>query len=148
MNEIVHCGEWIVSTLEGDTGIGGLMAPGNEMISGAYMDLIPDDRPLPAIRFHVQMPHDVRGAANGAHRIMTRLDWLVAVVREGHGLAPILPIADRVDAVLQEANGETSTIRVLSCVRMEPFELLEPQTESGVRYRHVGGIYRMMVQSK
>lgn len=147
MQEDLHTAQWIVAKLEGDTGVGGLMEPGNEMISGAFYGVIPSDVDLPAVRFHVQNPHDVRGAARPAHRIMVLLDWLIAAVVRGRGLAALVPIADRLDEVLQESTGETSTIRVMSCVRLEPFSLPEEE-DTALGYRHAGGIYRTLVQKK
>lgn len=146
MNEDLHAGAWIVATLEGDTGPGGLFDPArSEKLSGVFRDAIPSDKDLPAIRFHLQNSADV--AEVGQDRIMARLEWLVVVVREGLGIAPIVPFADRVDTLLHKASGETTAVRVLECTRMHPFHLLEPE-DSGVQYRHAGGMYRTMVQAK
>jgi hypothetical protein len=140
LNEDLHFGEWLVTTLEGDLTLGG-------MISGVYKDLIPAGVDLPAVRFTLFGPHDVRGAAAQTQRIMVRLDYIIAVVFQGHGLAGILPVADRLDDLLNEAQGETSTLRVLTCVRLEPFHMIDPE-ESAVQYRHAGGLYRTLVQAK
>jgi hypothetical protein len=116
-------------------------------LSGAYYGLIPPDVALPAVRFHVQTPHDVRGAGSQTTRIMTQLDWLIAVVTEGRGLARLVPLADRLDSLLHDNNGETSTLLVLSCIRLEPFSLPEEE-DTPVGFRHAGGIYRTIVQPK
>jgi hypothetical protein len=149
-NEALHCAEWIVSHLESDTGPGGLFdptLPADETLSGAYFEVIPGNRPLPAIRFHTQDMHDVRQAMGGPHRIMVSIDWLICVVNEGLRLSQLVLLADRLDDRLHESNGETSTVRVMQCVRIEPFSQTEPE-DSGVTYRHVGGIYRTIVQAK
>lgn len=140
MQTDLHTAEWIVARIESDVTI---MAD----ISGAYYGVIPPDVELPAVRFHVQTPHDVRGVGTPAQRIMTQLDWLVAVVTEGRGLAQLVPIADRLDTLLDNVNGETATLRVLSCVRLEPFSMYEEE-DTPVGHRHAGGIYRTIVQPK
>jgi len=146
MDEDLHAGEWIVSHLEGDTGVGGLFDPAKpEPLAGVYRDLIPADKDLPAIRFQLQNPHDVRTV--GQARVLVRLDYLIVVTREGHAVAPLVPLADRVDELLHRANGSTSTLTIYECTRLQPFHLLEPD-DSGVQYRHAGGIYRTMVQAK
>jgi hypothetical protein len=138
LNDELHTAEWIVARLEGDPTLAG-------MVSGVYHSLIPADVSLPAVRFHPQSPHDVRGAAKASQRIMTRIDWLVVIVHEGLTIGPVVPIADRLDFLLHDSEGTTSTYRVMSCIRLEPFHLIEVE-ESGVQYRHVGGIYRTLSQ--
>jgi len=149
-NEALHVAEWIVTQLESDTGAGGLFDPAlpeDSQLSGAYFEVIPEDRSLPAIRFHTQDMHDVRQAMGGPHRIMVSIDWLVAVVNEGLRLTQLVLLADRLDARLHESNGQTSTVRVMQCVRIAPFTQTEV-ADSGVTYRHVGGLYRTIVQAK
>jgi len=140
MQEELHTAEWIVATVEGDATI---MA----LISGAYYGLIPPDVVLPAVRFHVQDSRDVRGATAPAQRIMTTIDWIIAAVNEGRLLTDLVAIADRLDTLLNNVNGETATLLVLSCVRLEPFMLAEEE-DTPVGYRHAGGLYRTIVQPK
>ena len=132
--EEYHTAEWLVSQIESLASL------------QAYMDQIPADRELPAVRMSVQFREDVRGIGDARERIMTQLDWLIVVVHEGHLIAPILPHVIALDNALHNKSGTTANIRVLSCVRLEPFSILEPE-DSGVQYRHAGGIYRTMVQS-
>lgn len=142
--------EWIRARLENDTGSGGLFdpaRPNNQHLSGAYLDIIPEDKDLPAIRYHVQNADDVRQAMGGPHRIMVKIDWLVVIVNEGLSIAPLVPLAARLDSLLHEANGETSDVRVMQSVRLSPFTMTEPDA-SGLSYRHVGGMYRTHVQAK
>lgn len=134
--EEFHTAEWLRQKVEA------IAAPNALQF---YMDMIPADRSLPAVRASVQSRDDVRGIGDERERIMTRLDWLIVVVREGHLIAPILPYVLALDNALHNTSGSTGNIVVLSCVRLEPFSLLEPE-DSGVVYRHAGGIYRTMVQ--
>lgn len=139
----LHVGAWIVARLEGAVGPGNIQA----LISGAYRDVIPAGKALPAVRFHVQAPHDVRGSARASARIMTMIDWLIVVVNKGAGIAPLVPVADALDQRLHDSNGETSAIEVLQCIRLEPFGLLEVE-DSGDHYRHAGGLYRTIARPK
>lgn len=131
LNDELHVAEWLKSRIDTNTSL------------TAFADLIPADQELPAVRFQVQGRHDVRGV--GTHRIITTLQWLVVVTNEGHGLASLVPLADAVDQALQEQSGATSSIRVLSCVRLEPFSLLESE-DTGMYYRHAGGLYQTQSQ--
>jgi len=135
--EEYHTGEWLRQKVE---------AVGAPTQMQFYMDLIPADKSLPAVRASVQSRDDVRGIGDERERIMTRLDWLIVVVHEGHLISPLLPYVVALDNALHNQTGTTAKIIVLSCVRLEPFSLLEPE-DSGVMYRHAGGVYRTMVQS-
>jgi hypothetical protein len=131
LNDELHVAEWITSKVTTATGL------------KAYFGAIPADADFPAIRFHVQARHDVMGV--GTARIITHLTWLVAVVNKDHSLVPLITPADQIDAALHNQSGATSTISVLSCVRESPFTQLDPE-DSGVYYRHAGGLYRTVSQ--
>jgi hypothetical protein len=131
LNDELHVAEWMQKRIEDDTAL------------SAYADLIPSSISLPAVRFQVQARHDIRGV--GTHRIITQIDWLVVVTRKGHEVAPLVPLADGLDQALHGNSGSTSSILVLSCVRVEPFTLLEVE-DTGVYYRHAGGLYRTQSQ--
>lgn len=146
--EIYEAGQWIQTKLKADSGAGGLFETGDPMVNGAFMDLVPEEVHLPAIRYHVQAPLTVRGIGptHGA-RIMTQLDWLIVVMREGELISPLVPIVQRLDTVLDATNGSTALANILSCTMIEPFQLLETD-KSGVQVRHAGGIYRTLVTPK
>jgi hypothetical protein len=134
--EEYHTAEWLRQQIEATPN------PGLQ----AFLDMIPSEIALPAVRMSVQSREDVRGIGDERERIMTRLDWLIAVVHEGHLVSPLIAPVVKLDNALNNKTGSTATIIVLSCVRLEPFSLLEPE-ESGVQFRHAGGIYRTMVQA-
>jgi hypothetical protein len=131
LNDELHVAEWLTARVDADTTL------------SAFADLIPADVELPAVRFQVQARHDMRGV--GTHRIITQIDWLIVVTREGHEIAPLVPLADALDQALHDHSGATTTIQILSCVRVEPFSLLEVE-DTGVYYRHAGGLYRTQSQ--
>jgi hypothetical protein len=130
-NEILHAAGWIhtkVGTLGG-------------LVTGAFLDVVPKDVALPAVRYHVQNPSDVT-VVEGT-RVITNIDWLIVVVREGLGVAALIPLADALDVALHQQQGTIDGYHI-ECVRREPFNMLEPD-DSGVQYRHAGGIYRTIV---
>jgi hypothetical protein len=148
MQEEMLTSEWLISYLEADTGSGGLFDPARSYKpAGVYFGVVPDTVDLPAIRLHVQVPHDVRGAADGAHRIMVQLDWLIVLVISGYNLARVVPLANALDTRLHDKNGSTAAVDVFACVRLEPFSMTEV-ADSGVVYRHIGGLYRTVVKAK
>jgi len=132
-NEELSVAEWIVSRIETDTTL------------EAYFGSIPASKVLPAVRFHVQARSDQRGLGTPASRIMTTIDWLIVVVREGLGVAGLVQPATDLDGALHGKSGSTASVQVLKCIRVEPFTLLEV-LDSGVQYRHAGGLYRTICQ--
>jgi hypothetical protein len=137
-NESVHTDAWITSYLEADASL-------MTMVSGAYSEVIPKGAAIPAIRYHVQGPNfDVPGVS--ANRIMVHLRYLIVVVGRVNSYGPLAPAADRLDVLLQDAQGSTATVNVLSVTRDEPFKMLE--ISDGEQWRHLGGLYHFVVQSK
>ena len=134
-NEELYTGKWLIAKIAADTTM------------EAYFGTIPEGAVLPAVRFHAQGQNDVRGATRGAQRILTNIDWLVAIVKEGFGIATLVALADALDAALHEATGQNEGVLVHTCVRLEPFTFLETD-DSGVQYRHAGGLYRTIVEAK
>lgn len=140
-NEVYEGAAWLQAKIEGDGTLAGL-------VSGAYLDMVPEDVSLPAIRYHVQASDTVRGIGPGHNaRIMTMIDWLIVVMREGHEVTPLVPIVMRLDTVLDGVTGSTTLANIDSCVRREPFQMLETD-KSGVQVRHAGGVYRTVVIPK
>lgn len=110
-------------------------------VSGAFLDLIPEEVDLPAVRFHMQTPSDVN-VVEGV-RVLVNIQWLIVVVRKGLSVAAIVPIAAALDTALHRQNGTADGYRI-ECVRLEPFSMVEPD-DSGVQVRHAGGLYRTIV---
>jgi hypothetical protein len=133
-NEMLIASKWIHST------IGTL----SSSISGAYLDLIPRDVALPAVRYTVRFATDTM-PVDGT-RILSRIDWLIVVVREGLEVAPLVPIANALDGALHGVTGTADDLRIV-CTRLEPFGMIDPDDKTGTQYRHVGGIYRTLVGS-
>ena len=142
INELLECAGWLENRLTTAAGPGNIQT----LISGAYLGQIPDEVDLPAVRFTSVLPLDIRGAARASHRIMVQIDWMIVVVTKGLAVAPLVPLANALDLRLDNVNGSTAALSVLSCVRLYPFHLLE-RTDTGEHFRHAGGVYRTIVQA-
>lgn len=103
----------------------------------------------PGVVYQRQAGTDIRGATE-ATRIGSNLLYVVRGVAQAESLLGALQTIDeRIDAVLHRSSGSvvlgSATIgTVIACVRVQPFELTED--DEGIEWRHLGGIYRLMVQ--
>lgn len=131
INEHLVGAKWLTSTIGT---LGGT-------VSGAFLDIIPKEALLPAVRYSAAILEDTMPIEGT--RIMTRIEWTVLVVREGLEVAPLVPIANALDAALQGATGTADGLRI-DCTRMRPFEMLELDDDGG-QYRHVGGQYLTVI---
>lgn len=136
MIEIMRVSEWLYETLSSDATLTALVA------DRMYDGIAPQAATFPYITFNWQGGADV--SAVGGIRIMNNGLWQVKAVVNETSYATILPIADRVDQVLQRASGAVSDGIILACVREQPLALIE--NSNGVQYRHLGGLYRIYVQ--
>lgn len=131
--------QWITATLTADATIIAALTDGE---NGVHADIAPPKAGHPLIVFQFQGGFDVRGA--GPHRIMLSGLWLIRAIGEGRDYLEIKPIADRIDALFQGADGSAADGFVFSSVREAPFRLAE--REEGHDYRHLGGVYRCLAQ--
>jgi hypothetical protein len=140
--EALETGEWIKAQL--DTALIGTVFQTQTIDIKAYAEVIPEDVDLPAIRFHVQFPKDVMVIAGV--RVMTQIDWLVALVHEGLILSPLIPIVAKIDQALHLQKGSTAGVSVFECTRLGPFTQVSTEP-TGTQYRHLGGTYRTLSQA-
>jgi hypothetical protein len=133
--EELEMGRWIRAVLQGDAT---LMA----LIGGAHPEIIPNDVALPAVHYDFISGSDYM-VVNGV-RIMTTALYRIAVTAKGPSPAPIVAAVVRLDDLLQRAQGTTAVIRVLSCVRREPYRFTEVQNQE--IYTHAGGLYQLQAQ--
>jgi hypothetical protein len=132
-DELLESGKWINQQIEAHTSL------------QAYMDLIPDDVELPAVRYVSTFPHDTRVIGSNP-RVLTKVDWLVVVINRGHSVAALVPLVNAVDAALENQSGSTTAAIILACQRLNPFALMETD-RTGAIFRHAGGVYRTTVQA-
>lgn len=127
---------WLDGLLKGDSTL-------NTAVGGRiYGYLAPQDAAVPYVIYSYQRGHDVFGV--GTARIMAHTAYQVKVVGQTKSFVALETIANRLDIVLQGASGSVVDGEILACVREQPISYVE--TDSGVQYRHLGGLYRIIVQ--
>jgi Protein of unknown function (DUF3168) len=129
------------SLLVADAGPGGV----NTLLGGTpttpgriYQDVVPQAAALPAATIGLVAAPDTN-TLGGVH-VMSTVDVDVRVVTSGTGYGPLVPIARRVNVVLDGAhgtNGESYAYRV----RRIDFRRM-PETDAGGSFRHLIGTYR------
>jgi hypothetical protein len=146
-NELVPLASYVTSRLTGDGALAAIVA------ARCFADLAPEVDPAtglapvyPLLIWHLQAVRDIN--ALGMNRVMTLPLLCVKVVGQDTGYAGIQAAADRVDARLHKAPGQSvtfggATITVAGAYREQPLMYSKP--EDGVLYSYLGGIYRFIV---
>jgi len=134
--ESSYAAEWLYDTLTGDAT---LMA----LIEGVYEQPAPESSAHPMVVFNLQSDVDTV-TGDSLNRIFSNQLWLVRATVEDTSYATAKTIADRMDTVLQNANGTADGATIYTCTREETFRLVD--VENGKQYRHLGGMYRLIVQ--
>lgn len=94
----------------------------------------------PCVVYQMQTPRDVNGV--GVVRVMGSYTYLVRAIGKEATYVELEPVADRIDALLQNQHGLLSDGRTVGCYREQAFQMAE--VDNGVVYRHIGGMYRMI----
>ena len=138
-DETTRADEFLHGILTGDTALT------TALTGGIFADLAPEKTQFPYGLHHFQGGADVRG--NGPGRIMVSGLWLVqAVAEQDSYLGTLRTAADRIDTLLQAKSGAAGSDGVVfSCVREQPYRMVEVLT-GGAQVRHLGGLYRLLVQ--
>ncbi len=138
MIETVRIEQWLYALLSGDSLLSTLV--GGRIYSYVAPQGAPP--PWPLVVYSYQGGYDVRGV--GPARIMVSAVYQIKAIGQGQSFAPLQPVADRLDALLQGASGSVLDGQVLMCVREQPVAYVE--ISAGVPYRHLGGLWRMIAQ--
>lgn len=140
MIESCEAETWIYATLAADTGAGGVatLATG-----GIHAGVAPQGSTSPFVVYNRQGGADVMGL--GAQRIMAGMLYQIKAVASGGSKAAAKAIANRIDTLLHAASGTTASGRILSCVRESEVNYVEVD-ETGERWNHLGGLYRLHAQ--
>lgn len=146
--ETVIVDTWLASVLSMDATLSSLLAARPDVPSkpGVYSDVTKQGAAFPYVLFQATDPgQDV--VATGAIRVMVSTLYLVRGVIQGESYAGVLAqIASRIDVLLHKTSGPVAGGgTIVSCVRQSLFKL--PETQNGISYRHLGGIFRINVQA-
>lgn len=136
MIEVVYADQWLYSKLSTDATLISLVG------TRIYSYVAPAGTLTPFVVYAYQGGQDI--AEVGNYRIFNSGLYQVKAIGQGLSMAAIAPIAHRIDALLQRASGSVAGGSILACVREQPISYLE--LSNGVRYNHLGGIYRIIVQ--
>ena len=134
--EINRIESWITSTLQNDAALTAA-APG-----GVHAwPVLDEEKVFPVVVFEYQPgSEDVNGV--GARRIMVSVVYLVRVIGRECGIEDLKTAADRMDTLLTAGIETPASPGVLGCYREQPFSMVE--VDEGVRYPHLGGLYRIL----
>ena len=88
------------------------------------------------------VPGDV--GAIGGILIWSVLEYVVRVVDRTNSWDGLVVPASEIDAALDDTAGNVDGGVVHACTRLRPFLL--PEVRAGVQYRHLGGVYRLLVK--
>lgn len=113
------------------------------LASDAFLDIVPGEADLPAVRYGVQSRNDVR--TNGQHIAVSKWNFLVLGCVESHKLDDLQALAKAIHAALHKASGQTTALQVLACTRMSTFGFTSH--ENGRLYRLQGGVYEIVGQA-
>lgn len=136
-NEVVLVDKWLASVLGADATLSGLVG------SRIYSYLAPNGSVFPFIIYAYQGSIDV--IAIGGIRIMNNGVYQVKSVGQSNSMVAQEAIANRIDTLLHGKTGTVAGGIVLACVREQPIAYVE--NLNGLRYNHLGGLYRTIVQS-
>lgn len=133
-NELNAAEEWLVTTLKASTMLMGLAA-------GVHTGSVPaedKDSDYPCVLIQYARGNDYLMV--GRKRLMTDAYYVVrgiALERDSEDLADI---ASAIDTALDRQGAEG-----IRCWREEPYR--QEEIDSGVKYLHDGGLYRVQIQS-
>lgn len=137
--ENAYAAQWLYETLDGDATLMGLLGSGERI----HEQPAAQESAFPFVTFQLQSDVDIM-TADTRNRIMSDQLWLVRATDATASFATLKTIANRIDVLLQNANGSADGATVFHCSREESFRLTE--IDNGKQYRHLGGIYRIIIQ--
>lgn len=129
----------LYSRLSSDATLGALLSG----TAAVYEGVAPQEADAPYVIFNPQSP-GVDYQTNGG-RAYTESVYLVKAVTEGGSSAAAGTIAARIDTLLEAApltlSGTASNLYLRRTAQVD-----YPEVDSGKKYRHLGGLYRIYVQ--
>lgn len=145
VNELTRASEWIYSKLVAASAVTAIVGSGSA--ARIYADVAPPGASWPFVIFQHQGSVDVTGQNPGTRVLVSSL-WTVKAVARGESYAALATLADALDAALQAASGTADDATIYSCVREQPLQFAELDESStpGGQWRHLGAIWRILVQ--
>jgi hypothetical protein len=139
VHELLGCEEWLYTTLSTDAALGSVVS------TRVYSAPAPQNAAYPFVSFAQVSAADDNLVAGG--RACVEVTYQVEVVSEGASFGPLRAAANRIDAILHGAHGTATAGSVtIASTRDEPYK--ETEIVNGVRYNHLGGVYRLYAGSQ
>jgi hypothetical protein len=134
----------MIETYQAETWLYATLAASPALAGGrVYQGVAPQGAVFPYVVYQFQGGADLD--TTSVARVWADLVYLVKAVTNASSFAAIQSVADAIDSRLHGARGTTATAAIDACVREQPFQLTE--TDEGVNYRHLGGVYRLKVRA-
>lgn len=131
--------KWIYNTLMNNATLTSLLTESGEV--KFYADFA---RKLPCVVYQTYSIKDDTMVIGG-YRVKSNIQFTVKAIDRSENTSTVEQIAALVDASLHRKSGVLPEGTVISCVRRLPFNFIEKNPES--TYQHLGGIYRLEIQS-
>lgn len=141
--EGITVSRWIVQHLADDPALQALAGTRQALAERIAEGTYPGTAPW-WIVFTILEPQDVKGV--GMIQIMSRVQFQVKVVTKGASYAPIIPIYQRVHALLEAQQDQEPAPGgvILTCERVSGVQYTE--RADGIEYRTLGGLYEALTQ--
>jgi len=137
VSETLVAERWLTDVLSNDATLSAL-------IHGVYGYVIPGDIDLPCVVFKFFEGNDENGV--GAVRLYSALLYAVEAIGDGESFVALETIANRVDVLLHGRNNLlVEGGNIVECIRQRPVSSVEI-VEGITQFRHLGGIYQLIVQ--
>jgi hypothetical protein len=137
--EITTGKKWIYNTLLANTSIVALVTNDGEI--GIYADYA---RKVPCVVYQTYSIKEDTMAIGGG-RVKSNIQFMVKAIDRSDNTSKVEQIASLIDQSLHKKSGILTEGTVISCIRRLPFNFIEKNPES--TYQHLGGIYRLEIQS-
>lgn len=144
-NELTRAAEWIYTRLAGTSAVTAIVGSGSA--ARIYADVAPPGAAWPFVIFQHQGSVDVTGQNPGTRVLVSSL-WTIKAVGRGESYAALATLADAIDTAMQGAAGTADDATIYSCVREQPIQFaeLDDSTTPGEQWRHLGALWRVLVQ--
>lgn len=140
------CTSWLYSTLAADSaGAGSLGVLSTDITSRIYDSLADQAQSeFPIILFGLQVARDDL-VLNNRRRVWAEYLWQVKVIGKNHAYSELTDLASRIDTLIDRGQGTPTGGKVITCSRERTLRYAE-ETD-GLIYRHLGGLYQIIVQA-
>lgn len=119
-----------------------------------FEGVAPQNAKEPFIVYNLQTPSTIKRVGGGGTDLFGEFIYQIRGTDKGGDKGRVSLIADAIDEAMNTGEDEDSTIlslnakeyEILGCYRDIPIDIIE--VADGIRYNHMGGLYRILIQAK